>query len=57
MTERCLRSEATIMNEIFGLEIEDGKYKEAFERVLGTMEIDNSIAAEPEKFGNMETLV
>ena len=24
MTERCLRSEATIMNEIFGLEIEDG---------------------------------
>ena len=57
MTERCLRSEARIMNEIFGLEVEEGKYREAFERILGAMEIDNSIAAEPEKFGNMETLI
>lgn len=57
MTDRCLRSEARIMNEIFGLKVEEGKYREAFERVLGAMEIDNSIATEPEKFGDMETLV
>ena len=57
MTDRCLRSEARIMNQIFGLEIEDGKYQEAFERVLGTMAVDDSIACEPEKFGDIETLI
>lgn len=57
MTERCLRSEAMIMNQIFGLKIEDGKYKEAFEHILGAMEVDDSIATEPEKFGSIETLI
>ena len=57
MTERCLHSEVKIMNEIFGIEISGGDYRGAFEKILGVMKIDDTIATEPERFDSIETMV
>lgn len=57
MTDKSLRSEVSIMNEIFGLDVGEEDYHEAFEKILGKLTIDNRIAAEPEKYGGMETVV
>lgn len=57
MTRRCLQSEAEIMSGFLGSHVDGSDYQAAFEKVLGRMQVDDTLATEPEKFPDIETVI
>ena len=57
MTQRCLQSEARIMSGFLGSQVAGNDFQAAFEKVLGRMRVDDTLAAEPEKFPDIETVI
>lgn len=56
MSNRCLEVESARMTKTFGVGFGEDP-KEAFEKMLGKLTLDDEISAAPQKFGDMETII